>query len=416
MNAELPAPGEVIVWDFLDLKKRSRTEHDDRVFGIGFAPDGALATAGWDGSVKLWKRGTVSQPAVSASPAAPELPLAGGKKNQAPGTTALLRKDYPREFRHALKGAEVNQNDLALYGPDASQCVIFETEGMRITLPTDYPGQRPGTGLATEFGVKGDFEITVNFEILQSPSVKEPGQRTEFVLLVAPAEMPRPDVWFKANQNRASLARQAEDRDNISRYLVTTTKWHEESFADKFGNENFGKKEQITTQTFPTGTTKGRLRLVRAGAVLHFLAAEDGDDDFELLHSAEFGVKDLKSVRLTAATGGPNAAFDVRITDLRIHAEGFTHEPAMAPAARLDRKLVLFFVISGSVLLAGAGLAYVILRRRMNRSMVRVAPDAAPLVFSCACGKSLKVRSQLVGKKVKCPQCGTVTFAPETGA
>lgn len=35
-----------------------------------------------------------------------------------------------------------------------------------------------------------------------------------------------------------------------------------------------------------------------------------------------------------------------------------------------------------------------------------------PLVFECSCGKKLKVRDELAGKKVKCPGCGKPVQAP----
>ena len=35
-----------------------------------------------------------------------------------------------------------------------------------------------------------------------------------------------------------------------------------------------------------------------------------------------------------------------------------------------------------------------------------------PTHVECACGKRLRVREELVGKKVKCPACGAITAAP----
>src|SRR4051812_12544812 len=35
-----------------------------------------------------------------------------------------------------------------------------------------------------------------------------------------------------------------------------------------------------------------------------------------------------------------------------------------------------------------------------------------PISFSCSCGKRLKVADNLVGKKVKCPGCQSVTLVP----
>ena len=122
------------------------------------------------------------------------------------------------------------------------------------------------------------------------------------------------------------------DRDNISRFLTTATKWNETAVLKKAGKG----KEQVAVKNIPSEAMTGRLRLVRAGGVLYYFAAEDWSDNFTLLHTAEFGAKDLKSVRVVAATGGPGAAFDVRATDLRIRAEAFPRDPSPrnAPARR----------------------------------------------------------------------------------
>ena len=43
--------------------------------------------------------------------------------------------------------------------------------------------------------------------------------------------------------------------------------------------------------------------------------------------------------------------------------------------------------------------------------------SSRPLVFACAsCGKNLKVKGELGGKKVKCPHCGSIAPVPATKA
>jgi RNA polymerase sigma factor (sigma-70 family) len=61
-----PAPGEVIVWDIATGRVVATLKgHRDRIFGLAFSPDGRLlATASWDGTIKLWQSG----PAVRALP------------------------------------------------------------------------------------------------------------------------------------------------------------------------------------------------------------------------------------------------------------------------------------------------------------------------------------------------------------
>ena len=51
-------PGEIKLWN-AETGKEIVTlgDHADRIFSVAFSPDGKLlATASWDGSIKLWKR------------------------------------------------------------------------------------------------------------------------------------------------------------------------------------------------------------------------------------------------------------------------------------------------------------------------------------------------------------------------
>src|SRR5207249_4040481 len=74
------------------------------------------------------------------------------------------------EYYEALKEPrEKPPAGLEIYGPFADRCLDFEAAGLRVSLPAGYLGQRPGTGLVTDFGLKGDFEITLGFEILGEP-------------------------------------------------------------------------------------------------------------------------------------------------------------------------------------------------------------------------------------------------------
>jgi predicted RNA-binding Zn-ribbon protein involved in translation (DUF1610 family) len=40
------------------------------------------------------------------------------------------------------------------------------------------------------------------------------------------------------------------------------------------------------------------------------------------------------------------------------------------------------------------------------------AKTASSLAFSCTCGKSLKAKAALAGKKLKCPGCGEPVLVP----
>src|SRR3954447_15916767 len=78
-----------------------------------------------------------------------------------------------QHYQEPFKGPPQKAGDFRLIGADAGQCVKFEPEGLRISL-------RPGknhepTGVATAFGVTGDFEITVHYEVLEEPAPEDAG-------------------------------------------------------------------------------------------------------------------------------------------------------------------------------------------------------------------------------------------------
>src|SRR5262245_2303176 len=79
-----------------------------------------------------------------------------------------------REHYVSLKGDLKKGPAFRLAGPQADQCVKLEPAGMRLTLPKGFAGIRPDTGLFTGIGVKGDFEISVHFEIQHFPGPDEP--------------------------------------------------------------------------------------------------------------------------------------------------------------------------------------------------------------------------------------------------
>src|SRR5438105_1260016 len=64
---------------------------------------------------------------------------------------ALGGPDGPNQYQCTLKGPLTDADGLRLLGPDAKNCVRFEPEGVRLTLPGNHPKERPFTGLASNF-------------------------------------------------------------------------------------------------------------------------------------------------------------------------------------------------------------------------------------------------------------------------
>jgi hypothetical protein len=78
-----------------------------------------------------------------------------------------LEKTFYRDFRKA----DSLDDDFKLIGPDATSLTKFEPEGLRISLPAKRITREP-IGVAPRFKIKGDFEITVSYEIINADPPK----------------------------------------------------------------------------------------------------------------------------------------------------------------------------------------------------------------------------------------------------
>ncbi len=219
------------------------------------------------------------------------------------------QKDYAQEYFQSFKGKPGDMHHFKIIGEaEADKRVTFEPDGLRITLPPGYKGRRPGTGVELLRAVKGDFEITVNFELLKEP---EPtgswGTRVSLGFVVNVPEFYDGSVSQKID---------GKGKKQFFTYLATPA----------MGTN----KAQTRTNTFPNTAKTGRLRLVRTGSALSFYASPGFDNDFTLLKEYPFLTTDLKYVYISTATNDPKEDLDVRITDLRLRADSFQDEPVLA--------------------------------------------------------------------------------------
>jgi hypothetical protein len=197
----------------------------------------------------------------------------------------------------SLRGEPDNRDGLKTVGRDAGECVRFEPAGLRLTLPAERQG-RGNTGLVVSTPVKGDFEITVSFEILKESNPAAKGKQPTKLTLLAVLDSPR-------GEQSGVVRRTAQSQETD--FAAWAIVWNPER-----------EKKQHKFQAFPTTAKTGRLRLVRTGAQMTYYAAEGPDGAFALLRQYPSGVDDLKEVHVLGATGGPNAELDVRVTDLFI--------------------------------------------------------------------------------------------------
>ncbi len=317
-----------------------------------------------------------------------------------------------RQFYQDFRGGWPLHPSLELVGPDAEEVSKPEAEGLRITLPATRPVNQP-VELVTSFALSGDFEVTGTYELLSATRPKE-GYGVGVGLNIADTD---------ARNEFAKVARCMLAKEGSvfrSEYWI-----------------NKKPKGDWQGRTKPTASRIGQLRSVRKGSELRCLAADGLGGDFQEIFSKEpFGTEDMAHVHFSVTdSGSPGNAVDARLVDFKIRATKFIPDPGatnlipdLAPAGEPERK-------SGSkkwlaalgimVLLVLSSLGIFLAVRRLRRpetptlpapvpeGEVRAKPATPSISLRCSgCEKTLKIKPELAGKKVKCPQCGIALAVP----
>src|SRR5207249_794306 len=136
---------------------------------------------------------------------------------------------------------------------------------MRIVLPAGFMGNRPITGLATSFGLQGDFEITVNYEVVQEPQTVDAGD-----------DGTRLTLGIVLNKSAKNLA-------NFTRKVHTTRGPHYVAWS------NSTDTDKAFSKWFPAKGQVGRLRLQRTEKDVSFHISEGSDKDFTLVQKFPIG-------------------------------------------------------------------------------------------------------------------------------
>ncbi len=301
----------------------------------------------------------------------------------------------PEDFYQDFRGSKMPQPPLKLIGPDADTVVRPENEGLRITLPVPRPSKDP-VGVALQFPLVGDFEITASYELLsaQRPAT---GSGLAVALNLAvhnPYKFTKLGRFVRPNEGNVYLA------ERHFRGPPPDTKW----------------------ETEPTEARRGQLRVDRKGSTLRYFAADEPGNAFRQIYQADFGVDDIEVVRFIVNNNDSPAAVDARLVDLRIRS-GFSSGPSDGsagnrPTAASRWLMAALLIILGMVaVVLGSWLYW----RQGPGSFSGTSPDqqgpavtTEALTLRCpGCGKTLRVKASLAGKKVQCPQCGeTVSLPP----
>jgi serine/threonine protein kinase len=205
-------------------------------------------------------------------------------------STSRTWQTFDQDFR----GGHFNNQRFQRIAPlDLSNAISPEATGLRLRVPAGFG--RP-IGVATRFGVRGDFEITATFELVPGrPPESGFGMGAE--LLVKPV-----GGW----QTLASMGRYRRAQDSIyamSHFVRTGEQSHHEG-------------------AFPaTRATSATFRLVRVGTLLRYEVADGDSHAYRELFRAEFGSQDVDLIRLAATPGGSPEAVEVLWNRISVKAE-----------------------------------------------------------------------------------------------
>jgi hypothetical protein len=340
--------------------------------------------------------------AVAAQPAEKKDPL----KDAAASPPKTPTKDYAQSYFQSFEGT--TRPDGWNYASRLSEnCVQFEQAGLHIALPPGGPEKGHSAGVVSGFGVQGDFEITLTFEAIKDPDPADVGKGGTRLSLAVTLDTPLLDT---PKSEVATLNRSMSSRG----FLAWMRNRHD---------------PVPLMQGFPTPATTGRLRLVREGDELFYLASIGADQPFTFLTKYRFGAEDVRRVAITGQTGGEKASLDVRVTDFRVRADAIPGAPASGPAGEPQnppsppREGGTGWIAAAGLLLALAIVGILTLgffwyKRGGAAKQFPTGAARTSASFACPkCAMALKTKPGMSGKKVKCPKCGAVVLAPsiETG-
>ena len=235
----------------------------------------------------------------------------------------------PEEFTHDFRSQALPPT-LRLVGPEAERYVRLESQGLRVSLPADRKDLVAPVGLATVFGMRGNFEITAAYEVLKAEE---------------------PDTGFGVGVNLRVKEVEPSPEAAMVAWLVRAK--GQQVAAWDWSKVGPGGKLKPEGKAVPSTARVGRLRLQRVGDALRFLIASDtSGETFQELHQCDFGRDDLERAYLTVLTSRAPRAVEVRWLELQIRADGL---PGLTPSTGGPSMAWLVGGWSAIVLLVGGG-------------------------------------------------------------
>ncbi len=229
-----------------------------------------------------------------------------------------------------FRGSHYDYQALRVEGSGVLVSLVKPTKnGLRVHVPPRTNGA--GVGLCTKFGIRGDFEVVVSYEIIDAPK---------------PSQGPGigPEVFLQSMENW-------DDHIALSRRVAART--GDATLAGEIARGG-ASKIQVGDGSIKSASKEGRLYIARSGSTIHLYAAE-GNGDFKKVCVADFGVGDLRFVRLSTLFDGADRGLDVLWKELSVRAESLPRDPGNSSSGGFPSTLLMAMVgvVLGVVLVVG---------------------------------------------------------------
>jgi hypothetical protein len=263
--------------------------------------------------------------------------------------------ELPTAFSHDFRKSAPDDSlprDLRFLRVDKPGLLQFQEGGLLIKVPKTHSLPKgKGLGLETDFGLSGDFEITVAFDNFQA-ELPASGSGVGF------------GIYLRAVDDAQALFSRLVQPNNTQ---VLKMNWF---------NKN-------VTQTSPCTDTAGKIRLKRTGTSLDFQwAPGTKSDDFASVFQCDFGNGNVLFVQLNTTNGGVPCDQEVRVLDLRFRGQRFSRaggntgpiatagaQPVQPPSADPKSGLAWALLVGLLVTVAfGVGLWLIVRRRRAKET------------------------------------------------
>jgi hypothetical protein len=208
-----------------------------------------------------------------------------------------LRAATAAEISQDFRGHPYDPAFFRLTGPGASMAIRPDNRGLRITLPPEH-GMKPAVGVVLRSGFQGDFEITMEYEVLQvDPTTGGNGAGVSLYITMVSYTKEAATIWRSVGKDGKA-------------YFV----------SHRATTPSGGKREHAGGERIPAPSASGRLRLVRSDSTLTYLVADGDSNEFTEIYETELGVEDIDMVRFAADNGGSPTLVDVLIRSVSVSA------------------------------------------------------------------------------------------------